>query len=96
MIVVRIEKWPEGDATRAFEIGRLEIANDHTSGTELTGHYDWNIHHARAPLGQQRLPWRAGSLTNFPRRRLTVWDLLCRVLREAVGERNLPTDKRHQ
>ena len=83
MVRVTIELLPGGDASKARHMGTLEIANDGT-GTADTGNYKYTI----SKWGKARQIWRMGSLRGFLREKLGPWDLLYRVLREAVGHRS--------
>lgn len=85
MIVVTVELWPHGDERRKRHLGTATIAND-LSGTQDTGNY----HVMLSKAGRPKETWRRGRVEAFPRlsRRLGVWDLLYRALRDSVGERN--------
>lgn len=83
MIVVRVELWPFGDKTRARHLGTAVIANDGT-GDPQTGNY-WVKLYGK---GEKRRLWRETVVADFPRKRLLVWDLLYRALKNVVGERN--------
>lgn len=82
MIVVTIELWPGGDRSRKELLGAATIAND-GSGTPTVGNY-------RYALGKRKGvgTWKEGEIKGFPRKRLGGYDLLLRVLRDAVGGRN--------
>lgn len=81
MIVVRIELWPKGDETKKKPLGMIGIAND-ASGNSTLGNYTFSS------INKAGLPYRSGSVKQFPRKRLLAFDLLFRVLREMVGDRN--------
>jgi hypothetical protein len=81
MIVVRIELWPGGDKNRSQLLGVGVIAND-GAGSTIEGNYKYQI------FGKKNVPLRAGKVTGFPRKQLLGWDLLCRVLKQAFGDRN--------
>lgn len=83
MLMVRIELWPHGDESRKSVLGTAEIANTGT-GTESSGTY-------RSRFSLKRpMPWKLAGVEGFPRKRLNAWDLLYRLLHEAVGDRNSP------
>jgi hypothetical protein len=89
MIRVTIEMIPHGREARARHMATIEIANDN-SGTVETGNYTAELSKVNR-LGRVRVHphlWKRARVVNFPRGRLTVYDLLFRVLQEAVGERN--------
>jgi len=48
------------------------------------GHYGYRLSRKGAPESF----WRGGGVMNFPRKKLLAWDLLFRILRDAVEERN--------
>lgn len=82
MIRVSIELIPGGIGP-GRHLGTICIANDRT-GSNSIGNY-------RAELsrrGEPRRKWRDAKVRGFPRQRLGAYDLLFRVLREAVGGRN--------
>ena len=81
MIVIKIEMWPFGEEENKYSLGTAHISND-ASGTRTVGHYGFKLFDKR---GRK---FKEGKIKNFPRRRLLVWDLLLRVLRDAFGERN--------
>jgi hypothetical protein len=86
MLVIRIEEWPYGDESRKKDLGVAHIAND-VSGTLSSGNYWFKLfkspEYAKSPG-----IWKKGNVYNFPRKRLGPWDLLYRVLKEGVGDRN--------
>ena len=80
MIVVDVTLYPS-DGGPAQRIGSIDIVNT-GDGTPTQGNY-------RATLrGKQGQRIRSIRVEGFPRKRLLAYDLLYRVLREAVGERN--------
>lgn len=80
MIRVTIEMHPRGDASKKYLLGTMDIAND--GGTVSRGDY---VAWARGKRGRL---WKGAAVQDFPRKRLLVWDLMFRVLREMCGERN--------
>jgi hypothetical protein len=64
----------------------IVIANDCT-GTGRKGNYKF---HALNKAGK---PFREGAIKDFPRQELLAYDLVFRVLREMVGERNVEASK---
>ncbi len=79
-----MELWPYGDKSKARHLGTAWIAND-ASGDRNTGHY-WVKLFSR---GKQKRLWKEGTVHDFPRLRLTAWDLLYRSLRNILGSRNV-------
>lgn len=69
-------------------LGIAEIWNDAT-GNETTGNYKFKLgRRGQKYLGKTFTGWREGKVKDFPRKRLLVWDLLYRCLKEAVEDRN--------
>jgi hypothetical protein len=85
MIRVTIELIPWGFG-EPENIGTIEIAND-GKGTADVGHYEARL--LKSPKYAARPGvWRKAAIRGFPRLRLGPYDLLYRVLRAAVGDRN--------
>ena len=95
MIVIKVEMWPHGDASKAYPLGSAFIANEGRTpaeeflhafgealGTSTRGNYKCRFMDRAGRL------WKACRVTNFPRKKLLAWDLLYRALREAIGDRN--------
>lgn len=80
MVVIKVELWPGGDATRAKKLGEAHIWNK--SNLAPISNYGFSIFDK---AGRQ---FRRGDVKGFPRNRLLAWDLLFRVLRAAFGGRN--------
>jgi hypothetical protein len=81
VIKVIVELWPGGDESRKKTLATGTIANIAT-GSLTSGNYFVDL---RDKAGR---PWRHGTVTGFPRKRLLAWDLLCRALAVCVGDRN--------
>lgn len=79
MIVVKIEVWPGGDKARAYEMGRMEIANDATTTLfdQTKGNYDAVVTWP-APSGTPIR--RTARVEDYPRQEFTVWELVRRLL----------------
>lgn len=88
MIRITIEMVPLGNEKRAYVMARGIIGND-SSGSVARGSYNAAISRVshRRPLNTGGW-WKIAKIEDFPRTRLSVWDLLYRALRELVGERN--------
>lgn len=82
MLVIKIELWPGGDQKRAKTIGIGKIGNDAT-GDCSTGNYNATL------FSEDKTLWKKGRVEGFPRK-LTAWDLLYRVLKNLVSDRNEP------
>ena len=84
MIRVTVELVSSRGAAHNELLGVGLIGND-GDGTPTIGHYTYTL----GKRGTKALQaWRQGAVRDFPRKRLGGWDLLFRVLRDAVGKRN--------
>lgn len=86
MIIVKIELWPYGDESKKSDLGRIEIANDVTK-TLTTGGSKGDYKVTLFQRGGKRV-WRSLDIIDFPRKRLTAYDLVYRILKDVVGGRN--------
>lgn len=81
MIRVTVELLPGGYETNKRKLAQVYISNDCT-GTRTRGNYC-------AKLWRRRFqPWRTTEVKDFPRTRLGALDLLYRVLKASVADRN--------
>ena len=82
MIKITAELLPLGSEKHKVHLGTVKIANLGT-GTKTQGNYRYSISRKGKPdsVGME------GTLERFPRKRLGVWDLLLRVIMDALGER---------
>ena len=80
MIKITIELVPHGIG-EPRHLGILVICNT-GEGSKTRGDYNYRISNKAGSS------WRNGSIENFPRKRLLVWDLLYCILRKEFGERN--------
>lgn len=83
MIRITVELVPRGNENKKRVIGTAVIAND-ASGTPKIGNYEA----ALSTRHKKPRVWKSVAVDHFPRQRLGAWDLLYRVLRAAVGDRN--------
>ena len=83
MLRVTIEFVPYGDESKAHVLHTAAISNDGV-GTPERGNYRYTLN------SKQQRAWRKGRIKEFPRLRLGAWDLLYRVLAQAVSLRNEP------
>ena len=83
MIKVTVELFPFGLENNKRHLGTIFIWND-ASGTKTNGNYKFKILKA----GEQDSIWKTGEVKDFPRKRLLIWDLLFRCLKEIVATRN--------
>jgi len=84
MLRITVELLPAQGGPKQVK-GIMEIANDGTGSHEV-GHYIVKIF----KTGTYRTVWKSGTVKNFPRssKKLGVWDLLYRALKNVVGDRN--------
>lgn len=83
MIVVTVELWPYGYEENKQLLHKVWIWNDATAHKDTVGNYG-----ARLSNKGGKGWWKVLKVRDFPRKRLNSLDLLYRVLREALGERN--------
>lgn len=79
MLIVRVELHSAVNG-RVTEIARLVIANDGT-GSKTVGNYRGHAYRGRAASQlDRRVVTRTGSVRDYPRLRLHVWNLVARML----------------
>lgn len=99
MLYIRVELWPRGDRSRSKVLGEAVIAN--VGGTATVGNYAANLSRRggfkarkeddgtfRVTLPRSSSIWKQTTVEGFKRRRFGPWDLLYRVLKSVVGDRN--------
>ena len=86
MLRVTIELFPFGDESKRKTLGVIDISNN-GKGTFIEGSYNFKLT-KEPPIAKKQGIWKKGCLDGFPRLRLGPYDLLYRVLHEAVGNRN--------
>ncbi len=84
MIKITIELLPFGSEKHKKHLGTAIITNI-GSGTKYSGNYKYNL----SKKGNPKNTWREGKISGFPRKKLGAYDLLFRVLRDVVSERNI-------
>lgn len=82
MIRITIELIPFG-IYPAKHLGSIDIINT-GSGTKTKGNYKYRLSRKGSPLSS----WKTGEIEGFPRLQKSAYDLLYRVLKAAVGDRN--------
>ncbi len=82
MLRITVELLPFGNEARKRTLATGTITNLGT-GSKTQGNYFADF---RDAAGR---PWRHCTVTGFPRKRLLAWDLLYRVLKNLVSDRNL-------
>jgi hypothetical protein len=86
MIRVTIELFPLGGELGRRTLGTIDIAND-GSGDGLTGNYKAKLMKSEEYAKKPGI-WKTAEVEGFPRSRLGPYDLVFRVLENAVGYRN--------
>lgn len=90
MVVIKVEMWPLGRESHAFEIGRAFIAN--VGGSMARGDYQIAVNRrgtqATPPemLGTGPKALRTGAVKNYPRQSYNMWRLVIRALLDAFPE----------
>lgn len=82
MIRVTVELIPKGKG-EPKHLGTAEIWNL-GDGSPARGNYKYVL----SQRGRPNVEFRSGLITDFPRKRFLMWDLLYRILWHAVGDRN--------
>lgn len=84
MVVVKVEMWPQGQASKAYSLGTLTLALDpDTKPTATRRNYTWRI------TGRKGKTLKSGRVEGHTPKSRGVWDLLLRTLQAAYGYRNL-------
>lgn len=87
MIRVTVELISANGRDRDRVLGVADICN--IGGTETRGNYGVQIFKGwTKKLGKRQTLWKELEIKDFPRKKLGGWDLLYRILKQAVGERN--------
>lgn len=90
MIRIAVDMWPGGSKERQFHLAEIRIAN--VSNLADISDYQYVIGRTSKGENPRNLPTKKGEVKGFPRNQLNVLDLLYRVLREEVGDRNEPNE----
>lgn len=83
MIKITVEMCPGGDETKSRHLGTAKIWNDATGNISKGNYRFWF-----SRRGQPKSVWKEGRIEGFPRKRLLMWDLLFRCLKDIIGQRN--------
>lgn len=83
MLVVKLELWPEGDATKAQPFGEVRIANDGT-GTSARGNYNVELAHSGRYAAKPGV-WRKGRVEGYDRVGLSPYHLVLAAIESALG-----------
>jgi len=85
MLVIQIQMWPKGDKSKAYSLGTLTVALSKVLTKNFSNRgYDWAI-----TKKGDRQTWKTGEITGHNPRTRAQWDLVYRILKQAVGDRNL-------
>lgn len=84
MLKITVELIPRGDESKKRWLGTLTIINELT-GTLKLGNYIYFLSDDSATIEEGAT---TGLIDSFPRQKLTFWDLIYRILRDRVGDRN--------
>lgn len=81
MIVVKVEMWPHGDESKAYELGSAVIVNQGGRAGDTHGNYTAGFHRGKGTATERTTKF--ADVEHFPRKRLNVWHLIARCLKEA-------------
>jgi hypothetical protein len=87
MVVVKIELWPGGSEEHKEEIGSMKITNKGATEDGKFGRYFYELFKSKKYSKSEGV-WKKGEMHWFPRLTRGPYDILYRVLKEAVGSRN--------
>jgi hypothetical protein len=83
MVVVKVEMWPQGQASKAYSLGSLTLSLDPDTRPEDTQRaYTWRL------TGKRGQTLKSGRIEGHTPKTKGVWDLLLRTLQLAYGYRN--------
>lgn len=85
MLVCKLETWPGGDATDAYPVGEVRIAQ--TDGDCFVADYKIQINKAARTARSDGI-WRTAEIHGFNHDELGVYDLLLRGLIACLGGRS--------
>lgn len=84
MLVIQVQMWPRGDKSKAYSLGTLTVALDpNTVPTDRLRNYSWRITRFK-----DKGTWKSGRIEGHNPKTRGPWDLIFRILRDAVGFRN--------
>lgn len=84
MIVLKLEMWPRGDQAKAYPIATMAVSLDpKTAGSNTSRSYNWRI----SRQGNKGT-WKSGYVEGHNKNLRGPWDLIYRILKDAVGSRN--------
>lgn len=87
MLVIKIEMWPNGDESKAYEHSRAYITNDGITSKETHGVYgSYDVRFMQSIKFNPKRVWKTGRAKKIHRTRRGVWDILYVALR-SVGMR---------
>lgn len=84
MVVISVDMWPQGDQTKAHSLGKMTLTLK-AVGVDGRRSYEWEI----TKFGGTGV-WKKGSISGHDPKTRGPWDLIYRVLAQAVGARNPP------
>lgn len=85
MLVIQVQMWPRGDKTKAYSMGTLTLSLDpDTLPEDQLRNYVWRI-----TKFQDKGTWKTGRIEGHNPKTRGPWDLIYRILKQAVGVRNL-------
>jgi len=91
MLVIKIEMWPNGDESKAYEHSRAYIVNDcktYILSKGALGSYD--VRFMQSCRFNPKRTWKIGRAENIHRTRRGLWDILYVALRSIGMEKRNP------
>jgi len=83
MVVVKIELWPHGDASKAKPIGQVNITLESAAFDETIGDYSVELLHAGIYWDRPG-NWKTGRVAGH-RRELSPYHLVMRAIAACIG-----------
>ena len=91
MLVVKIEMWPNGDESKAYEHSRAYIMNNCVTTLKTRGAYgSYSVKFMQSHLFNPNKVWKSGKAENIHRTRRGIWDILYVALRSIGMEKRNP------
>ena len=95
MLVLKIEMWPNGDESKAYEHSRAYISNDARTTLKTRGtHGSYTVRFMQSCRYNPKKVWKQGRAENIHRTRRGLWDILYVALRSIGMEKRNPCIER--
>ena len=91
MLVVKIEMWPSGDESKAYEYARAYVSNDCLTTIKTRGVYgSYTVKFMQSHKYNPKKVWKKGRAERIHRSKRGIWDVLYVALRSAGLEKRNP------